>query len=151
MAQSLSQLYVHCIFHVKYNTDKIRPEDEAELYAYIGGIIKNIQSIPIKINGTANHLHILAAMSKNISLADFMMKIKANSSRWLKTKNEYYDDFEWQGGYAGYSVSQSKLKVVATYIEKQKEHHNEQTFIEEYIQFLKENNVNFNEKYLWTE
>lgn len=150
MSQSLSKLYVHLIFHVKNNAYLIRQEDENELYAYIGGIIKLSKSIPISINGTEDHLHVLCIMSKNISLADLLEDIKRNSSRWIKTKNEYYRNFAWQGGYSGYSVSQSKVEVVDRYIENQKEHHKHHTFREEYLQFLKENGIEYNEEYLWT-
>ena len=55
----------------------------------------------------------------------------------------------WQGGYSGYSVSQSKVSVVSNYIEKQKEHHKKLSFKEEYLRFLQEYDVNFDEKYLW--
>lgn len=150
MSQSLSKLYVHIIFHVKNNTCLIKPENDEELYAYIGGVIKLSKSIPIKINGTEDHVHILCIMSKNISLADFLEDIKRNSSRWIKTRGVHYLDFAWQGGYAGYSVSQSKVEAVSRYIENQKIHHRNQTFKEEYIQFLKENGIDFNEDYLWT-
>jgi len=150
MSQSLSKLYVHLIFHVKNNAYLIRQEDENELYAYIGGVIKLSKSIPININGTEDYLHVLCIMSKNISLADLLEDIKRNSSRWIKTKNEYYRNFAWQGGYSGYSVSQSKAEVVDRYIENQKEHHKHHTFREEYLQFLKENGIKYNEEYLWT-
>jgi len=150
MSQSLSKLYIHAIFHIKNDLCLIRDDDEKELYAYIGGIIGLSKSIPIIINGMGNHLHILCIMSKNISLANLLEDIKRNSSRWIKTRSPYYNDFAWQGGYAGYSVSQSKLDIVKKYIENQKTHHQTQTFQEEYIQFLKENNVDFNEDYLWT-
>jgi len=150
MAQSLSKLYVHIVFHVKNNDVLIRPEDEKELYAYIGGIIKGNEAFPIKINGTENHLHILTTMSKNLSLAKFVEEIKRNSSRWIKSKGVHYQLFAWQGGYAGYSVSQSKIAVVETYIENQKEHHKTETFQDEYVKFLQEYNVEFDEKYLWT-
>ncbi len=103
-----------------------------------------------KINGTENHLHILTTMSKNLSLAKFVEEIKRNSSRWIKNKGEHYLFFAWQGGYAAYSVSQSKVAVVEKYIEKQKEHHKIETFQEEYVKFLREYNVEFDEKYLWT-
>jgi len=102
MSHSLSKLYVHIVFHVKNNEVLIRTEDEEELYAYIGGIIKANEAFPIKINGTENHLHILATMSKNISLAKFVEEIKRNSSRWIKTKGTHYQFFAWQVGYAGY-------------------------------------------------
>lgn len=85
MAQSLSKLYVHIIFHTKNNQILIGKDIEEELYAYIGGVIKANQSIPIRINGIENHIHILAIMSKNIALAKFVEEIKRNSSRWIKT------------------------------------------------------------------
>ena len=150
MSQSLSKLYVHAIYHVKNDECLIRLEDENELYAFIGGILNLSKSIPIIINGTENHIHVLCIMSKNISLADLLEDIKGNSSRWIKTKGAHYRNFAWQGGYAGYSVSQSKVEVVKKYIENQKDHHKQQTFKDEYIQFLKENGVDYNEEYLWT-
>lgn len=150
MSQSLSKLYVHLIFHVKNNIGLIRAEDEKELYAYMGGVIKSSSSIPVNINGTEDHVHVLCIMSKNISLSDLMEDIKKNSSRWIKTKGTHYQNFAWQGGYAGFSVSQSKVDVVSRYIDNQKEHHKHQTFREEYIQFLKEYGIEYNEDYLWT-
>ena len=149
MAQSLSKLYVHIVFHVKNNDVIIRPEDEKELYAYIGGIIKANEAVPIIINGTENHLHILTTMSKNLSLAKFVEEIKRNSSLWIKSKGQHYQSFAWQGGYAGYSVSQSKVAIVEKYIENQKEHHKTETFQDEYVKFLQKHNVDFDEKYLW--
>jgi putative transposase len=149
MSQSLSKLYVHIIFHVKYDSCLIKLEDEQELYSYIGGVIKISKSIPININGIENHVHILCIMSKNISLADLLEDIKRSSSRWIKTRGIHYDDFAWQGGYSGYSVSPSKVETVNRYIENQKNHHKHQTFQEEYIQFLNEHGVDYKEEYLW--
>lgn len=150
MAQSLSQLYVHIIFHTKYNQDLIDAAIETELYAYIGGIIKANGSLPIKINGTPNHIHILSTMSKNIALAKFVEEIKRNSSLWIKTKGERYQEFARQGGYAGYSVSQSAIEKVARYIDNQKEHHKTISYQDEYRKFLDEYGVDYDENYLWT-
>ena len=150
MSQSLSKMYVHAIFHVKNNDILIRPEDDDELYAYIGGVIKLSKSIPIIINGIDNHIHILCIMSKNICLADLMQDIKRNSSRWIKTKGDHYKNFAWQGGYGGFSVSPSKVEVVRKYIENQKNHHKMQTSQDEYIPFLKEHDVDYDENFLWT-
>ena len=150
MSQSLSKLYVHIIYHIKNNSCFIKPEDEKDLYAYIGGVIKISKSIPLNVNGVEDHIHILCIMSKNISLSDLLEDIKRNSSRWIKTRGIHYQNFTWQGGYAGYSVSQSKVEVVSKYIDNQKLHHKHQTFKDEYIQFLKEYGVDYNEEYLWT-
>lgn len=149
MSQSLSKLYIHIIFHTKGEI-LIRDSEEADLHAYIGAIIKVNDCMPIIINGTENHLHILCTLSKNITLAKLVEEIKRNSSRWIKTKHDYYSNFAWQGGYAGYSVSQSKCQIVKQYIEKQKEHHEKKDFKEEYVEFLKEYGIDYNEAYLWT-
>ena len=116
MAQSLSKLYVHAIFHIKYNSPIIRKQEEMELYSYIGAIIKSNDSIPIIINGVEEHIHVLFVMSKNIALAKIMEEMKKNSSRWIKTKSKYYSNFAWQGGYGGFSVSPSVHDKTKNYI-----------------------------------
>ena len=118
MGQSLSKIYIHLIFHVKNNSVNIEKEVRGDLYRYIGSIIKDNESIPILINGTADHVHILFVMSKNVSLAGIAEEIKRHSSRWIKTQGQH-KNFAWQGGYAGFSVSQSIHEKTKHYIEKQ--------------------------------
>ena len=149
MSQSLSKLYVHAVFHIKYNSPKIRRQDENELYAYMGSIVKDNQSVPIIINGVENHVHILFVLSKNIALAKIMEEIKRHSSRWIKTKGNYYSQFAWQGGYGGFSVSPSLHDKTKRYISNQQEHHRKITFREEYLMFLKEYGIEYDERYLW--
>ena len=149
MAQSLSKLFVHIIYHIKNTAVKIRTEDKDALYAYIGAIIKDKDSIPILINGADDHVHVLCVMSKNITLAKLVEEIKGNSSRWIKTLNPYYEKFAWQGGYGGFSVSPSLHDKTKKYIENQEKHHKKMTFQEEYLLFLKEYNVEYDEQYLW--
>jgi putative transposase len=149
MAQSLSKLFVHIIFHIKNPEAYIRNEDKNDLFAYIGSIIKDNESIPILINGVEDHVHILCVMSKNIALAKFTEEIKRHSSRWIKTKGDYYKQFAWQGGYGGFSVSPSLQNKTKRYIENQEEHHRKMTFKEEYLLFMKEYGIDYNENYLW--
>ncbi len=149
MSQSLSKLFIHVIFHVKNTSSKIRKEDKSELYSYIGAIIKDNESIPIMINGVGDHIHILCIMSKNIALAKFVEEIKRHSSRWIKTKGVHYSEFAWQGGYGGFSVSSSLHDKTKQYIQNQEKHHQNMSFKEEYLLFLKEYGIDYNEKYLW--
>ena len=151
MAQSLSKLYIHLIFHIKTKSVLIRDEHKNELYAYIGSIINDNESIPIQINGTNNHIHVLCIMSKNISLAKLIEEIKRHSSRWIKTNDSYYKNFAWQGGYGAFSYSQTHLKNVINYILNQEEHHKKTTFIEEYRNFVKAFEVEYDERYILRE
>ncbi|MDL2238658.1 transposase [Bacteroidales bacterium OttesenSCG-928-K22] len=149
MSQSLSKLFVHIVFHIKSTSVEIRREDKKDLYSYLGAIIKDNNSIPIVINGTADHVHILCVMSKNISLSKFVEEIKRHSSRWIKTLNPYYRKFSWQGGYGGFSVSPSLHDKTKRYIEHQEKHHKRLTFREEYVIFLQQYGIEYDEKYIW--
>jgi len=151
MSQSLSKLFIHIVFHIGNSSVKIKKEIEKELYAYIGSIIKDNESIPIIINGVEDHVHILCVMSKNISLSKLVEEIKRHSSRWIKTKDISYKKFAWQGGYGGFSVSASLHDKTKKYIEKQEEHHKKMTFKEEYLLFIKEYGLDYDERYLWSD
>ena len=151
MAQSLSKVYVHIVFRVKTTFQQIRKKDRNELYAYIGAVIKNNDSIPIAINGTDDHIHILCVMSKNISLSKLVENVKSNSSRWIKTIDSYYNKFAWQGGYSGYSVSASVHDRTKRYIENQEEHHKKMTYQEEVKLFLNEYGIDYKEDYMWVD
>ena len=151
MAQSLSKLFVHIVYHVKTTSVKLREKDENDLYTYIGDVIKSKDCIPISINGVDDHVHILCVLSKNITLAKLVEEIKGNSSRWIKTLHPYYENFTWQRGYGGFSVSSSVHDRTKKYIENQKEHHKKINFKEEYIKFLQEYSIEYNEQYLWTD
>ena len=90
-------------------------------------------------------------MSKNISLVRFVEEIKRHSSRWIKTKSPHYSGFGWQGGYGGFSVSSSLIEKTKNYIANQEIHHRKMTFKEEYLLFLNEYGIDYNEKYLWND
>jgi len=149
MPQSLAQVYLHIVFSTKKRDPFISADIESELYCYIGGIIKNLDALPIIISGVEDHIHILTSFPRTISIADFIKKIKAGSSYWIKSRGRRFQYFTWQGGYGAFSVSSSKKQAVINYIENQKVHHKKQTFQDELICFLKEYEVEYDEQYLW--
>jgi putative transposase len=46
-------------------------------------------------------------------------------------------------------VSESNAAAVTRYIAEQEEHHRKHSFQEEYVAFLKKNNVAYDERYIW--
>jgi putative transposase len=148
MSQSFVQFYSHIVFHTKNNKNLIREDVEDELYSYIGGILKNLKSIPIRISGTSDHLHVLCTLPKTMALADLVEEIKKSSSKWIKSKGERYKNFYWQDGYGGFSVSSFHVEVLKNYISNQKLHHQKISFLEEYKLLLNEYRIEYDEKYL---
>ncbi|MCF8408072.1 MAG: IS200/IS605 family transposase [Crocinitomicaceae bacterium] len=149
MGQSLVKNYIHIVFSTKHRIHMIDDAIENELYAYLGGICNNLECQVLKVGGYTNHIHILCLLSKKITLAKLLAEVKANSSRWMKTKGEKYQNFYWQDGYGAFSVRQSEVQVVSNYITNQKEHHNKRSFKDEYRDVLKEHGLEFDEKYVW--
>lgn len=129
MPTSLCQIAVHIIFGTKQH----KPVLIDDIHPYIHGIITNLKGIPVCINGTADHIHILSFLPKECSVSDFVRTIKASSSKWLKTKNPL---MEWQVGYAAFGVSKTNIPAVEEYIHNQKEHHRRIDFAEEMRLYL---------------
>jgi putative transposase len=148
MSQSYVQFYCHIVFHTKNNNKLIPDFIEKDLYAYIAGILKNCRSNPIKIGGISDHVHILCTLPKTMSISDLVEEIKKSSSKWIKTKGSSFNSFYWQDGYGAFSVSRSITYRVSNYIANQKIHHKVTTYIDEYKTLLKENGVEFDERYL---
>ena len=149
MAQTLTRILIHLIFSTKNRVDLITPEIEPELYPYMGGIARNLESPALAINGTANHVHLLVSLSKNLALSKFLEHLKKDSSIWIKTKGREFANFHWQDGYGGFSIGESQVPAVKRYIARQKEHHRTVTFEEEFLAFLKKYNVPYDERYIW--
>lgn len=149
MGQSLSQIYIHIIFSTKKRKPLILPEVEKELDAFLGGICNRLDSTPLKIGGTANHVHILCKLSKKVALMKLLEDVKSHSSSWVKTKSDKLKNFYWQDGYGAFSVNPAEVDVVINYIANQKEHHKQKSFKEEFRAFLKKYNVDYDERYVW--
>lgn len=127
----------------------LQPEVEADLFAYMGGIANNNKSKLLAAGGTANHVHLLASLSKNIALSELVGDIKRDSSVWIKDQGLRYSKFHWQDGYGAFSVGYTQLNVVKKYIARQKEHHARVSFEDEFRYFLKKYNVEYDERFIW--
>src|SRR5258705_4540047 len=136
MAQTLVSLMVHVIFSIKNREPLITPQIEPELFAYIGGILKNHESRLLDAGGTFDHVHLLISQSKNVALSSLMKDVKKDSSSWIKTKGDGFRNFHWQDGYGAFSIGQSNVDEVKRYIARQNEHHRKRSIQVEMIQFL---------------
>ena len=104
---------------------------------------------PILVGGVEDHVHILARFGRTITQAEWVKELKRVSNEWLKEQSEDFASFEWQGGYADFSVSKSNLEEVKEYIIHQDEHHRKMTFQEELQKLLRKHEVEWDERYVW--
>lgn len=149
MPQSLVKNSVYIIFSTKNRHPFIDDEIKDELFRYIGGICKNLECHPIIVGGYKDHVHLLCMLSRKVALMKQVEKIKAYSSKWIKSKGPKYQKFYWQNGYGTFSVYPSQIETVKNYIHNQLEHHKNKPFKDEYLSFLKEHDAVYDEQYLW--
>jgi REP-associated tyrosine transposase len=136
------------IFSTKDRKPFITPAYQSRLYDYIGGTIRGVGGISLELNGTEDHIHLLAKLRPDTALSSVLRDLKANASGWMHDVFPALKDFSWQRGYGAFTVSQSNVEEVQHYISRQKEHHQRVSFRDEFIHFLKTNGLKYDERYL---
>ena len=149
MPNTYTQLLIQVVFAVKGRESLITASIRERLEKYICGIATNKKHKPLAIYCMPDHMHFLIGLSPDQSIADIVKQIKTNSNTFVNDNHLTQQQFSWQEGYGAFSYSKSALDTVVKYILNQKEHHKNQTFREEYLQFLRKFEVEYDEKYLF--
>ena len=149
MAGTFSQIYIQVIFAVKGRENLIGKQWKDELHKYIAGIIKGKEQKSIIVNGMPDHIHAFIGLRPSMAVSDLVRDVKNNSSNFVNEKKLVRGKFSWQDGYGAFSYAHSQIETVYNYILNQEEHHKKKTFYEEYIDFLKQFEIEYNEKYLF--
>jgi putative transposase len=146
---SYTQIHVQAVFSVQNRECIIGKQWKDELYKYITGIIQNQNHKLLAINGMPDHLHIFFGLRPTQSISDLMQKVKGDSSKWINEKKFIRSKFSWQEGYGAFSYGKSQTDQVIQYIQSQEKHHNNKTFIEEYKEFLKAFEIEYDENFVF--
>jgi putative transposase len=141
--QSLAVILVHLVFSTKCRDPAIVPEVRQDLHKYLGGTLGNMGCPPMQVGGTDDHVHLLFRLSRTLTMAEVVEKVKSSSSKWMGPT------FAWQSGYGAFSVSASDATGVVAYIQNQEEHHRRVTFQDEFRALLAEAGMEFDERYVW--
>ena len=149
MTNTYTQIHIHSVFVVQNRECIILEHWKDELYKYITGIVKNNKHKLLAINGMPDHIHILIGFRPVQSLSELMQDVKGSSSKWINEKGFVKGRFSWQEGFGAFSYSKSELDNVIKYIHNQQEHHKTKSFQEEYLDLLREFEIEFDEKYIF--
>lgn len=145
---SYRQILYHLTFHTKNSEKVLHNSENEELFKYIWGVMKNKKCKLYRINGVEDHIHIVCDLHPTIALADLVKDIKVASSKWIKEKRIYSNFSNWAESYGAFTLSIREKDIIVKYVMNQQEHHKKESFREEFIRLLKENDVAFDEKYL---
>lgn len=115
----------------------------------MSGIIKAKDQKPIIVNGVSDHVHVFVGLKPVSNVSDLVRDIKNNSSNFINDKKWLPKKFNWQDGYGVFSYGHSQIERVYNYILNQEKHHKKKTFREEYIEFLKKFEIEYDERFLF--
>jgi putative transposase len=149
MSRTFTSLLTHLVFSTKDREPLIVSEMKQELYAYLGGLTRELKGKSYGINGTSDHVHMLISLPPVISISDALRFLKSNSSGWVHDRWRKRRAFAWQLGYGAFSVSRSNVDGVLKYISNQETHHRRITFKDEFIDFLVKHEIEYDERYIW--
>jgi putative transposase len=144
-----TQMYIQLVFAVRNRDAALHPATRNQVFKYISGIVTNLNHKSIIVNGVSDHVHIFLGLHPNITISDTVKEIKQNSSLFINKEKLCLGKFSWQEGYGAFSYSRSQIENVYNYILKQEQHHKKQTFKEEYLDFLKKFEVEYNPEFLF--
>ncbi len=149
MPNTYTQLHIHFVFAVKYRRAVITNEWEDRLHKYITGIVQGNGHKMLAVNYAEDHIHIFIGLNPKQSISEIMRLVKGDSSEFVNKENFTKRKFKWQEGYGTFSNSNSQIDAVVKYILNQKVHHAKTSFKEEYLKILKDNNIDYDEKYIF--
>lgn len=124
-------------------------EDRTELHAYMGGILKGMDCMPIEINTEPDHVHVLFMLGRSVAVSEVVAGLKKSATDWLRARSPKYAGFHWQSGYGVFSVGRSAVETVRKYIRNQREHHQGKPFMNEYRTMLEKHEIEYDERYVW--
>ena len=150
MPQSLVQVYLHLVFSTKDRQPFLRDEKlRTELHAYMAGTCNNQGVDSLQVGGVEDHVHLCCRLSKTLAVSHLIAELKRESSKWIKTKAKDLSRFYWQRGYGAFSASPSHVDGLVDYIRRQKEHHKQESFQDEFRRLCAKYDLEIDERYVW--
>ena len=149
MAGSFTCLRYHLVFSTKDRLPRLTADTRPRLFEYFGGILRNRNGHLLAAGGTEDHIHLIAILPRDRSVAEMLRDMKSNTSGWLNDLGLCGPDFHWQDGYGAFTVGKREVAGLQQYLAGQEEHHRERSFQEEFLAFLEENDIEYDPRYIW--
>ncbi|HOK67258.1 MAG TPA: IS200/IS605 family transposase [Anaerohalosphaeraceae bacterium] len=143
MGHTFTNHLYHIVFSTKHRKGLLEDRRRTDFHQYLCGFAQTLDCAVLSVNSVGDHIHLLVRIRPSLAVSEFVGKLKANSSRWIKEQMDPPFGFQWQSGFSSFTVSQSAAAQVRDYIERQTEHHRQLTFEEELKRFLERNGFEY--------
>ncbi len=150
MPQSLARVWLHLVFSTKERRAYLQQEPfREEMFRMLSHHVEQSGCVPVRSGGWIDHVHLVCGLSRTVTIAQLVENVKTETSKWAKKEPHSVSTFSWQAGYGAFSVSQSNLSRVVEYVESQVEHHQRQSFQDEFRELCAKHEIEIDERYVW--
>ena len=101
ISTNLPAMMIHVVFSTKGQEPLVTDEIRDPLYSFLSGVLGSIDCAVVEMGGMPDHIHLLTAMSVNISLDDYLETVKSRSEAWVNEQFPSEVPFAWQEGSRG--------------------------------------------------
>ena len=131
MTDSPFALQVHLVWSTNYRDQFLRPGHHAMLWATFAATCKAHGATHLVNGGVADHVHLMVELGPKAAIATIVRDLKLASAERLRGPLGLPSFFQWQAGYAAFSVADGALEDVKRQIATQELQHRAETYEEE--------------------
>ncbi len=125
-----SEINLHFVWHTKNNNPVVVDSIEQRVYHYLEREARKTKGVYFHaVNGTENHIHLVASIPPSLLISEWIGKLKGGGSFYINHEIANRELLDWQEGYGVVSFGTKDLKWVLEYVKNQKKHHAEHTTI----------------------
>lgn len=137
MRHTYNSILLHCVFAGNGRRAWFNDTVRQRLYEYLAVTARRLGIHVIRAGGAPDHVHLLLRIPASMAASVAVQKLKANSSRWLRTSFPEMRLFSWQEGYGAFSIGASQVNATVAYIDAQPQHHARRDYASEMRAFLR--------------
>jgi putative transposase len=124
-----AQLYYHLVWSTKNRLPLLTPQVEPVIHNFLRAKAIGLGATVFALNGVEDHVHLVASIPPKIAVAKFIGQIKAVASTKFNKSVPDSPPFFWQEEYGAFSFDTKRLPNYVAYVNRQKEHHRQDTLI----------------------
>jgi putative transposase len=130
--------YYHAVWATNNREPLITPNLEPFVLETISRKSQTLKSPILAINCVEDHIHVAVSISTAVAVSDWFKQVKGFSAHEINAAfPKSASPFIWQSSYGVLTFGAKNLPFVINYIERQKEHHAQNT-LETYLERIDE-------------
>ena len=122
------QLFYHVVWSTRDREPLLTPAVEAVVYDVIRAKVRGLGATLFALNGTEDHVHLVAAIPPALAVARFVGQVKGVAATRCNQASLPVS-LHWQNEYGVFTLDGKRLPPVVAYVERQKAHHAQATVI----------------------